>query len=93
MLLLCQPLFLLRRGELARCRDKLPRQRHSLLQRCHLLRLCVDEGLVLRVASLCGLTATEGVISAFTLGGDLLGGRQLSDMEEIWDDLGEDVHG
>lgn len=87
MLLLCLLQFLSRRGELLRHRDKLPHQRHPLLQRRHLSRLCLDEGLVLVTAGLGGLTAAEGVVAALLLGCKLLEGGQLGCIEAIWHDL------
>jgi hypothetical protein len=76
MLLLSPPLLLPRRGELLGGRDKLPCQRQSLLQHRDLLRLCLDEGLILLAAGLSSLTTLETIIAALTLGCDLLQGDQ-----------------
>jgi hypothetical protein len=87
MLLLCLLLFLSRRGELLRGRDKLLHQRHPLLQRRHLSRLCLDEGLVLVTAGLGGFAAASGVVAALLLGCKLLEGGQLGCIKAIWHDL------
>ena len=87
MLLLCLPLFLSRRGKLLGGRDKLPHQRHPLLQHRRLLRLCLDEGLILGTEGLGGIAAAEGVVAALLLCCKFLEGGQLGCIKAIWHDL------